>query len=427
MNRLNKLLQKRAKLIADARKILDKEGATAEELGRADEMMNDADAMEDDVKRAERHLNMERRNAERQAPNGSVVPTGTESGGTGSPEGGEARTQEQLQLAGFRSFLNPDAQADPEAEREFRAISAGTDAQGGYLVAPEQFVNELIQEIDDLVWIRSLSTTRTVTESDKLGVPSLDADPSDPTWTTEILTGDDDSAMRTGKREWEPHPLAKRIKVSRKLIRASALPVEQIVRERLAYVQSITQEKAFMSGSGNGQPLGIFAATTVTGALPATRDVATDNTATAITSDGLINAQFHLKAGYRRNANWVFHRDAVRNIRKLKDSNGQYIWQASLQVGEPSMLLGSPVRESEFAPNTFTTGLYVGIFADFKYYWIVDALDMQIQRLVELYAETKPDRLHHALRARRDARCGRGVCPGEAGLTVLTRHGTQDG
>jgi HK97 family phage major capsid protein len=43
---------------------------------------------------------------------------------------------------------------------------------------------------------------------------------------------------------------------------------------------------------------------------------------------------------------------------------------------------------SEYAPNTFTSGKYVGILGDFRFYWIADALDMQIQRLVELYAET---------------------------------------
>lgn len=52
------------------------------------------------------------------------------------------------------------------------------------------------------------------------------------------------------------------------------------------------------------------------------------------------------------------------------------------------MLLGSPFNMSEYAPNTFTTGQYVGIFGDFSNYWIADALDMQVQRLVELYAAT---------------------------------------
>ena len=72
-----------------------------------------------------------------------------------------------------------------------------------------------------------------------------------------------------------------------------------------------------------------------------------------------------------------------------------------MQVGEPDRLLGLPYFESEFVPNTFTTGLYVGILGDFSYYWIADDIQMQVQRLVELYAETNQVGL--ILRAATDA------------------------
>ena len=70
------------------------------------------------------------------------------------------------------------------------------------------------------------------------------------------------------------------------------------------------------------------------------------------------------------------------------DGNGQYIWRDSVQAGEPDRLLGLPVFMSEYAPSTMTANLYVGILGDFSYYWVADALDMQVQRLVELYAES---------------------------------------
>lgn len=53
----------------------------------------------------------------------------------------------------------------------------------------------------------------------------------------------------------------------------------------------------------------------------------------------------------------------------------------------PDKLLGLPVHSSEYMPNTFTTGQYVGIIGDFSYYWCADALTLWIQKLVELYAE----------------------------------------
>ena len=84
-------------------------------------------------------------------------------------------------------------------------------------------------------------------------------------------------------------------------------------------------------------------------------------------------------------------RDAMRQIAKLKDGEGQYLWRPGLTANEPDTLLNRPLNISEYAPNTFTTGLYVGLFGDLSYYWITDLLDLQIQRLVELYAATNQD------------------------------------
>ena len=82
---------------------------------------------------------------------------------------------------------------------------------------------------------------------------------------------------------------------------------------------------------------------------------------------------------------WGFHRDGVKQIRKLKDGDGQYIWSQGVQ-DTPDTILNIPVDESEYIPNTFTTGLYVGILGAWEHYWIVDALDIQIKALMELYA-----------------------------------------
>jgi HK97 family phage major capsid protein len=124
--------------------------------------------------------------------------------------------------------------------------------------------------------------------------------------------------------------------------------------------------------------------------IPTSRDVSADNTATAITADGLINAKYSLKAQYHSSEalRWIFHRDAIKMIRKLKADDGQYIWQPGLATDRPDTILDVPYIMSEYAPNTFTTGLYVGILGDFSHYWIADAMTLQIQRLVELYAES---------------------------------------
>jgi HK97 family phage major capsid protein len=198
--------------------------------------------------------------------------------------------------------------------------------------------------------------------------------------------------MSFGKRELHPRPLAKRIKISRKLL--SRLPgAEGLVTQRLAYKFAVSEEKAFLTGTGANGPLGVFTASSY--GISTGRDVSSGNTSTAITMDGLINALYSLKAQYQTSPTtaWLFHRDAVKMIRKLRDDSGasagtgQYLWQPSTQVGEPDTLLGLPVFTSEYAPNTFTTGLYVGLVGDFSNYWIADADTFSVQRLVELYAE----------------------------------------
>lgn len=282
-----------------------------------------------------------------------------------------------------------------------RAVQADVDISGGFLVMPQEFVGQLIKFVDNLVWIRQLATKFVLSAAQSLGAPSLDTDVSDSDWTSELATGNEDSSLAFGKRELTPHPLAKRLKVSNKLLRAaankgvfSATPgslsgIEALVRDRLGYKFGVTEEQAFLTGSGSQQPLGVFTASTR--GISTGRDVQTGS-ATTFTADQLIVSKFTLKPQYHSSARWLFHRDGYSKIRQLKDSHGQYLWLRELQPGlgasDPDRLLDMPVMLSEYCPNTFTTGQYVGLLGDFSFYWIADAETLMIQRLNELYAET---------------------------------------
>ncbi|MEH0825456.1 phage major capsid protein, partial [Micromonospora sp. CPCC 205714] len=162
-------------------------------------------------------------------------------------------------------------------------------------------------------------------------------------------------------------------------------------RERLAYKFAVSEEKAYMVGDGNKKPLGVFTASSA--GIPTSRDVeigtggAIPTAAGSFTvADQLIDAKYALKAAYWRRARWLYHRDLVKTIRKLKTTDGQYIWKAGLS-DQPDTILEVPYVVSEYAPNTITANGYVGMIADFSFYHIADALNLEIQRLVELYAE----------------------------------------
>lgn len=384
-DRLKTLHEKRRKLLADMRGLTDKAEAESRDLSEEertqfDTMFDDAEKLREDIEREQRLQEEERKATEREArdlpPDDDVDD---------ARDGKDAEKREARIHECFERYLRT-GRVYGEGSEELRALSAEIDTEGGFTVAPEMFVNRLIKFVDDAVYLRQWATTFTVSMAQSMGVPTLDTDPADADWTSELATGNEDSDMAFGKRALHPHPVAKRIKISNKLIRMSALSIEQFVRERLGYKFGVTHEKAFLTGDGSQKPLGIFTASS--DGISTGRDVSTGNTTTSIQTDGLIEAKYTLKPQYWNNARWLFHRDGVKQIAKLKDGEGQYLWRESVRAGEPDMLLGRPVFMSEFAPNTFTTGLYVGMLADFSHYWIADALSMQIQRLVELYAET---------------------------------------
>lgn len=425
MPTLQELREKRMKLVTDARSIM--EGAksagrdmNAEENQRFDTMMSDSDRLKKDIEDgekaerrsqaladAERELNAsrgrrtepdqprnqpnedrdgdaryarkdrdftirhERRNLGRKEANELVLRAGTAA---------HTRHTKEVREA-FKKYLRIGGD-------EYRALQTDLDTAGGYLTAPEQFVTELLADIDDQVFVRGLARKFT-TNAHTLGVPRRTAKMASAAWGSELSQPSNDTALKFGKRALTPHYMTAGIAVSRDLIRSAIMDPESIVRYEFARDMGELEERAFISGTGAQQPLGLFTASA--DGISTGRDVSSGNTSTSIGIDGLISAKFALKPMYRNTAMWMFHRDAVAQIRKLKDSTNQYLWQPSTIAGEPDRILNIPYTESEWIPNTFTTGLYVGILGNFSYYWIVDSLDFGIQRLVESLAKQNQD------------------------------------
>ncbi|WP_237048363.1 phage major capsid protein [Lentzea guizhouensis] len=373
--------QQRANLAAQARAILDtaqnaSRSITADEEQTFDRLMADADRIDATIAREERARELERQIA------GTTPPARGDGSGDDNPDEALRGRAFRNFVVGGRNALSPD---------EARALNMGNDPEGGYLVAPQQWVNQLIQAVDDLVVLRQLATVETLNEGESLGVPTLETDLNDAEWTSEIGTGSQDDALRFGKREFRPNPLAKRVRVSRKLLRAAARDPEAIVRERMAHKFGVTCEKAYMTGDGNKKPLGLFTAST--DGISTARDVSFGTGGaiplTPVSGDQLIDAKYTLKSAYWAEARWLFHRTLIATIRKLKGStNDTYLWQPGISSDKPDTILDLPFVVSEFVPNTVSGNNYVGMLGDFRKYWIVDALNMEVQRLVELYAET---------------------------------------
>ncbi len=384
-NQLKEILEKRNRLVEEARSILnnaekEKRGLTDEENTRHGKLIDEATALSDTSKR---YQDQEKIEAELQsvlASNEKSASGETRAASSFNPE--TSGTESKEYRKSLQSYFVRGGHSLGGAEH--RALSQGSAPDGGFLVPREQFINILLKFVDDNVFIRQLATVYKLEKAQSLGYPSLDTDMSDADWTSEVGSVTEDTAMKVGKRELAPTMLAKLAKISMKLLQNAAVPADALVLQRLAYKFAVTEEKAFLTGTGAGQPLGLFTASSL--GVPTSRDVSTDNTTSAFTLDGLKNAKYSVKGQYHPRGSWLFHRDAVKMLSKLKGTSNEYIWEPSVKVGDPDQLLGNRIYMSEFAPNTFTTGLYVGLFGDFSFYHIAEGMSFGVQRLDELYA-----------------------------------------
>ncbi len=410
--RLKTLRQERGRHVESMRAILDKaknenRELTAEETAEYDALEAKQDALREQVESAEASATKakaleerDERTARLEADLAKTVtePVRHEPGATTAraPRRGalHAAMTEYRKTGAFPAwFTGPTAtQAYRDAYTEYlesgrpaAALQADSDVAGGYWVTPLQMAADLIKKLDDQVFVRQFATVRTVLNAQSLGIPTIESDPADADWTSEVATGNEDSTLSAGRRELHPHPLGKLIKVSNKLLRLDGAGAEAIVRDRLAYKFAIPQEKGFLTGTGAGQPLGVF--TPSANGISTARDVATGS-ATDITADALFDAKYSIKGQYHGRLRWVLSREFVKRVRKLKDSTNQYLWVPGLSAGQQDRIVDAPFHMSEYVPNTFTTGKYVGVIGDFSFYWIADAVSIAIQRLVELYAAT---------------------------------------
>ena len=252
-------------------------------------------------------------------------------------------------------------------------LSESSDQDGGYLV-PEEFETFIVDGLKEANVIRSIAKVITTHHDRKIPIA---VGHSVANWTPE--NGEFTESNPTfGQKQIDAHKLTDLIRVSVELLQDSAFSLEEYIANEFARAFGVAEEEAFCVGTGSGQPTGIFTANG--GQVGVT--AAANN---AVTADELINLVYALKSPYRRNAGFLMNDATISAIRKLKDVNGVYLWQPSLQANEPDKLLGYNLYTTPYAP-TMAAGAYTIAFGDFKNYWIGDRAGRTVQRLNELYA-----------------------------------------
>ena len=253
----------------------------------------------------------------------------------------------------------------------FRQVSnvlqEGIDADGGYLV-PEEYDRRLIDVLDEENIMRRLSTRITTSGEHKINIAATKPAAS---WIEEggALTWGDATFDQI---LMDAHKLHVAIKVTEELLYDNAFGLENYIITQFGKALANAEEDAFLNGDGVGKPLGLFAevgggqiAETLTAALKA---------------DDIINLVYALRRPYRKSASFIINDKNIAVLRKLKDNNGAYLWQPSLQAGEPDRLFGYAVHTSAYAPENAIA------FGDYKYYNIGDRGTRSFKQLTELFA-----------------------------------------
>ena len=255
------------------------------------------------------------------------------------------------------------------------ALQEGTDSEGGYLV-PDEFERTLVEALEEENVFRTLAHVIQTSSGDRK-IPVV-ASKGTASWVDEegAYTESDDAFSQVSIGAYK---LGTMIKVSEELLADSVFDLEAYISKEFARRIGAREEESFFNGDGKGKPLGILA--DAGGAEIGVNA----GSPTAITADDVIDLFYSLKAPYRKNAVWVMNDATVKQIRKLKDSTGQYLWQPSLVAGTPDTILGRPVKTSAFMP-TAAAGAKTIAFGDFKYYWIADRQGRTFKKLSELYA-----------------------------------------
>ena len=257
------------------------------------------------------------------------------------------------------------------------ALETGTDTEGGYLV-PDEFEKMLVESLLDENIFRKLAHTITTSHGDRK-IPIV-ASRGSATWVEEEgAIPESDNAF--GQMTLNAYKLATLVKISEELLQDSAFNMPAYLAKEIARRLAVAEEEAFLVGDGTGKPTGLLHTT------GGAEIGVTAASATAITADEIIDLFYSLRAPYRKRASWMLNDTTVKTIRKLKDSNGQYLWQPALTANSPDMLLGRPLITSVCVPS-IAADAKIALFGDYSYYWIADRKARSLRRLNELFSTT---------------------------------------
>lgn len=369
MSKINDMRIKRGEIWDKAKKFLDDHQnesglMSAEDTATYERMEQEVVDLGHAIEREERAAEMER---ELNAATNTPLISRPEKAVTGK----QGRASDEYKNAFWRMVRNRGGHLLVQ-----NALQIGEDSEGGYL-CPDEYERTLVKALEEENRLRSLCTIIR-TESGDRKIPIV-ASHGTASWVDEegVIPESDDVF---GQISLGAHKLATMIKVSDELLQDSVFDIESYIAAEFARRIGAAEEDAFINGDGSGKPYGLLHATNGAG-------IGITTAGAAFTSDEILDLIHSVKAGYRKNAKFLLNDSSIKALRKLKDGNGQYMWQPGLKEGQPDRLLSHELITSAYMPE-IGAGAKPILFGDFKSYWIADRQGRTFQRLNELYAAT---------------------------------------
>lgn len=358
---INELREKRAKTWESTKSFLEshrteKGTITAEDENTYNKMMVDIDDLGKEIQRLEKQELLDKELAK--AVNTPIMN-----------RPGFAGEEDKLKPARARNEYAKDLikAMRTNFKQVTNLLQEGVDADGGYLV-PEEYDKRIIDTLEEENIMRKLGTKITTSGQHKINIAATKPAAA---WIEEggaLSFGD----AKFAQTLLDAHKLHVAIKITEELLYDNAFNLEGYIIDQFGRAMANAEEDAFLNGDGTGKPLGLFAETGG-GVLASTLTA-------AIKSDDMLDLIYALKRPYRKNAKFIMNDRTLLSLRKLKDNNGNYMWQPSYQAGEPDRLLGYSIYTSAYAPAAAIA------FGDMSYYNIGDRGTRSIAELRELFA-----------------------------------------
>jgi HK97 family phage major capsid protein len=264
-----------------------------------------------------------------------------------------------------------------KSDMQTKVLAIRDESLGGVL-APADFINEVIKAVVQYSPVRGLVRVRPTSRT-SIMAPKRTGNFA-AAWTAEIASRPETTGRTYGLEEIPTHEMYARVVVSNWDLEDAVVDLEGDVRDSMAEQFAVTEGAACISGNGVGKPEGFLVNTDVI-ASPVL-----NGGATFANADGIIKLAFTPKEQYWSDAQFVLNRFSLRDIRLLKDSAGNYLWQPAadgvhgVSTGLPATLYGYPYTIAVDMPSAGANNLTVGFGSFTKAYWMVDRLEISVLR-----------------------------------------------